>query len=63
MILFKSKTRRKVEVEILKLKCQLKDVEREKQSAKATDTTSQVDLILRKIAIERDIELYEKVLV
>ena len=62
MILFKSRTRRKVETEILKLRLQLKDIEREKQSAKATDTNKQVDLILRKIEIEKQIKLYERVI-
>jgi len=63
MNIFKSKTRRKVEAEILKLRIQLKDIEIEKQSAKANDTNKQVDLILRKIEIEKQIKLYEKVLV
>ena len=61
-MIFKSKTRRKIETEILKLRLQLKDIEIEKQSAKATDTNKQVDLILRKIEIEKQIKLYEKVL-
>ena len=62
-MIFKSRTRRKVEIEILKLRLQLKDIELEKQSAKANDTKKQVDLILRKIETEDKIKLYEKVLV
>jgi hypothetical protein len=61
-MIFKSRTRRKVEIEILKLKLQLKDIEIEKQSVKANDTKKQVDLIIRCKSIERDIELYRKVL-
>jgi len=62
-MIFKSALRRRIEIEILKLRMQLVDLEREKQSAKVTDTKSQVDLILRNIAIEDKIKLYEKVLV
>ena len=62
-MIFKSRTRRKVEKELLNLKLQLKDIELEKQSAKANDTKTQVDLIIRKLEIEKQIKLYEKVLV
>ena len=62
MNIFKSKTRRKVEIEILKLRLQLADARAEKAFMKYSDTTSHCEVINRCKSIERDIELYRKLL-
>ena len=61
-MIFKSKTRRKVEIEILKLRLQLKDLQKQKAFMPSHFIDKQVDLIIRCKSIERDIELYKKLL-
>lgn len=62
MILFKSKLRRKIEIEILKLRMQRSEIEREKKLTKSNDTKKQVDLIIRCKSIDDKIELYRQLL-
>jgi hypothetical protein len=61
-MIFRSRLRRKIEFEILKLKLQLAEIKQQKSLTKAHDTSKQVDLILREKNIERDISLYRKIL-
>jgi hypothetical protein len=59
-MIFKSKTRRKVEAELMKLYKEMAEINSLKR--KSNDTTAQVDLIIRKHQIEHDIELYRRLL-
>jgi hypothetical protein len=60
MIFFKSRTRKKVEYELMKLYKEIAEINVEKR--KVSDYDSNMNLILRKWQIEHDIELYKKLL-
>ena len=59
-MMFKSKTRRKVESELMKLYKEMAEINSLKR--KTNDAKAQVDLIIRKHQIEHDIELYRRLL-
>ena len=59
-MIFKSKTRRKVESELMKLYKEMAEINVEKR--RSNDTKAQVDLILRKHQIEHDIEILKKLI-
>jgi hypothetical protein len=58
MVIFKSKLRRKIEINILKLRMERSDIEREQLNS--LDTSAQGDRIIRKHAIDHDIELLKE---
>ncbi len=62
MIFFKSKTRKRVELELMKLYKQLAEVRVAKKNSRPFDTKTQFDFIMREHEIESKIELYKKLL-
>ena len=60
-MIFKSKTRRKVESELMKLYKEMAEINCAKR--KANDAKVQVDLIIRKHQIEHDIEILKRLIV
>ena len=59
--MFKSKTRRKVESELMKLYKEMAEINTLKR--KTNDAKTQVDLILRRHQIEHDIEILKRLIV
>jgi len=59
MNIFRSPLRRRVNIEILKLRMQLSEIEKQKRT---TTEDEAIDLVIRQKNIEHDIELYRKLL-
>ena len=59
MSIFRSPLRRRVNIEILKLRMQLSEIEKQKRTATEDEI---IDLVIRQKGIEHDIELYRKLL-
>ncbi len=57
--IFRSPLRRRVNIEILKLRMQLSEIEKQKRTATEDEI---IDLVIRQKNIEHDIELYRKLL-
>jgi len=62
MNIFRSPLRRRVNIEILKLRMQLYEIEKQKKQTPQHHVSEIVDLIIRQKNIEHDIELYRKLL-
>lgn len=62
MNIFRSPLRRRVNIEILKLRMQLSEIEKQKKQIPQHHTSEFVNLIIRQKNIEHDIELYRKLL-
>ncbi len=60
MILFKSRTRKKVESELMKLYKEMAEINMAKR--KTNDYDANLNFILRKIQIEHDIEILRKLI-
>lgn len=59
MSIFRSPLRRRVNIEILKLRMQLSEIEKQKKTATEDEI---IDLVIRQKGIEHDISLYRKLL-
>jgi len=59
-MIFKSRTRRRVEAELMKLYKEMAEINTLKR--KSNDAKTQVDLILRKHQIEHDIEILKRLI-
>ena len=59
MNIFRSPLRRRVNIEILKLRMQLSEIEKQKRTATEDEI---IDLVIRQKGIEHDISLYRKLL-
>ena len=59
MSIFRSPLRRRVNIEILKLRMQLSEIEKQKRTATEDEI---IDLVIRQKGIEHDISLYRKLL-